>query len=142
MSFATFWLIVSGACLIAEIFTISFLLFFPGVAAFFSFIAAIFGATFYMQVIIFVISSTLMILFVRPLVAKLFKTKDVAMNSSSIIGKSGIVLKEIGKPNTLGQVKVSGEVWSAISEDSSTILKDEPISVVAISGVKLIVKKV
>lgn len=141
MSMGTIWLLICGACLIAEIFTVSFLLFFPGVAAFLAFIATILGANLTIQILIFVISCTLMILFIRPLVAKLFKTKDIAMNSTSIIGKTGIVLKEIGGPNSVGQVKVSGEVWSAVSENSTLIEKGESIFVVAISGVKLIVKK-
>lgn len=137
----TIWLLICGTCLIAEIFTVSFLLFFPGVAAFFAFISAFLGANLFVQIVIFVVSSTLMILFIRPLVAKLFKTKNVAMNSNSIIGKKGIALKDIGGPNNMGQIKVAGEVWSAISEDSTVISKGDDISVVAISGVKLIVKK-
>lgn len=137
----TFWLLICGFCLVAEIFTVSFLLFFPGVAAFLTFIAAILGANLTIQVLIFVVSSSLMILFIRPLVAKFFKTKDTAMNSTSIIGKTGMALKEVGDPNNIGQVKVAGEIWSAISEDSTIIEKGNPVSIVAISGVKLIVKK-
>lgn len=141
MAYATMWLIICGVCLIVEIFTVSFLLFFPGVGAFFAFIATILGANITIQSLVFVITSTLMILFIRPLIAKLFKTRDVAMNSNSLIGQTGIVLKEIVGSDKLGQVKVAGEVWSALAEDASTIDKDSKITVLSISGVKLVVKK-
>ena len=142
MSMPTIWLILCGICLIVEIFTVSFLMFFPGVGAFFAFIAALLGATVTVQSLIFVLSSALMIIFLRPLVTKLFKTKDVAMNSNALIGKSGVVLKDIKGDEKVGQVKVAGEIWSAICEDDNAIMKDSKITVLAISGVKLIVKEI
>ncbi|MEG1821216.1 MAG: hypothetical protein RR201_03150, partial [Malacoplasma sp.] len=77
------WLIACGVLLVLEIFTVSFLLFFPGIAAFLAFIAAILGATIQVQAAIFVIASLVMIIFIRPVVAKIFKTKDVPMNSKN-----------------------------------------------------------
>ncbi len=142
MSLSTMWLILCGLCLITEIFTVSFLMFFPGVGAFFAFIAAILGASTTVQCVIFAVTTALMILFIRPIVAKLFKTRDVAMNSNALIGKSGIVLKEICGDSHLGQVKVAGEIWSAICEDDTIIARDSKITVVAISGVKLVVKEI
>ncbi len=141
MSLTTMWLILCGLCLVIEIFTVSFLMFFPGVAAFFAFIAALLGANTTVQCIIFAVSSALMILFIRPLVTKLFKTKDVAMNSNALIGKSGIVLKDIKGDEKVGQVKVAGEIWSAICKEDRVITKDSKITVLAISGVKLVVEE-
>lgn len=138
----TVWLIICGMCLIIEMFTVSFLMFFPGVGAFLAFIAALLGANVTIQSIVFVISSVLMIIFIRPLVTKFFKTKDTAMNSNALIGRTGIVLKDIVSDQKVGQVKVAGEVWSAICEDGVSISKDAKITVLAISGVKLIVKEV
>ena len=142
MSLTTIWLILCGVCLILEIFTVSFLLFFPGVGAFFAFIAALLGANTTVQCLIFVLSSALMIIFIRPIVAKLFKTKDVTMNSNALIGKNGVVLKEIKGDEKVGQVKVQGEIWSAITDQDELITKDSKITVLAISGVKLVVKKI
>lgn len=141
MSLTTMWLILCGLCLITEIFTVSFLMFFPGVGAFFAFIVALLGASTTVQCLVFAISSALMIIFVRPLVTRLFKTRDVAMNSNALIGKNGVVLKDIKGDEKVGQVKVAGEIWSAVCEQDITIEKDSKITVVAISGVKLIVKE-
>ena len=142
MSLTTMWLILCGLCLVTEIFTVSFLMFFPGVSAFIAFIAALLGVSTTVQCIIFAVSTVLMIIFVRPLVTKLFKTRDVAMNSNALIGKSGVVLKDIKGDEKIGQVKVAGEIWSAVCEEDATIAKDSKITVLAISGVKLIVKEI
>lgn len=141
MVYTTLWLIVCGAFLIAEVFTVGFLLFFPGVGAFFAFIAALFNLNFFTQIVIFAISTILMIIFVRPLVTKLFKTKQSApMNSDSLIGKTGITLKDI-EGDKKGQIKVAGEIWSATCNEDEIISKDTEVVVKEIKGVKLFVEK-
>ena len=136
------WLILCGLFLIIEIFTVSFLMFWPGIGAFLAFITNIIGFSFPVQLGVFVISTALMIIFMKPLVTKLFKTKDVPMNNNAVIGKQATVVKEIDNVNLKGQVKVNGELWSAISDDDSIINENATVEVLAIDGVKLKVKKV
>ncbi len=135
------WLILCGIFLLIEIFTVSFLMFWPGIGAFLAFIAAALNASFSVQVGVFAVSTILMIVFMKPLVKKLFKTKDVSMNSRSIIGKTGIVIKRIDNIESIGQVKVSGELWSAITEDGEDLEEGAEITVEEIQGVKLKVKR-
>lgn len=139
---AGIWLIASAIMFILEIFTISFLLFFPAIGAFLAFLCAIFGASMQVQIITFVISSILLIAFIRPIVTKFFKAKDVAMNSESVIGKNAVVIKEIDNLHGKGQVKVAGEIWSAVSSTDENIEEGATVVVLKIEGVKLIVKKV
>ncbi len=54
----------------------------------------------------------------------------------AIIGKKGIVVREL---NPKGQIKISGELWSAESEDY--IGNDEEIIVTGYTGIKLTVKR-
>ncbi len=136
------WLIASAIMFLLEIFTISFLLFFPALGAFLAFLCAIFGASMQVQVIVFVVSSLLLIAFIRPIVTKFFKTKNVAMNSSSVIGKNALVIKPIDNLHGKGQVKVAGEVWSAVSSNDEEIEEGSTVVVLKIEGVRLIVKKV
>lgn len=57
-----------------------------------------------------------MIIFMKPLTKKLFKNKDsTKMNNDAMIGKKGVVIKEINSTENVGQVKVAGELWSAIT---------------------------
>ena len=136
------WLIASAIMFIMEIFTVSFLLFFPAVGAFIAFLCAIFGASMQVQIIVFVTSSILLIAFIRPIVTKFFKTNNVAMNSQSVVGKNAIVIKAIDNLHGKGQVKVAGEIWSAVSSTDEDIEEGATVIVLKIEGVKLIVKKV
>ena len=136
------WLILCGIFLLIEIFNFSFLLIWPGIGSFFAFIASILGASIEIQIAVFAISTTLMILFMKPLVQKLFKNKDnTKMNNNAMIGKKGIVIKEINTLDETGQVKVAGELWSAITLDNQNIEINEIVKVTKVEGVKLVVTK-
>ncbi|MDF2865654.1 MAG: NfeD-like C-terminal, partner-binding [Clostridia bacterium] len=136
------WLILCGFFFLIEIFTIAFLMFWPGVAAFVAFILAILNVPTQIQITVFAILSILLILLTKPLTNKLFKTKDTPTNARSIIGKNGIVLKTIDNLNCKGQVKVAGEIWSAASSTDEIIPVDTSVVVESIDGVKIKVKKV
>lgn len=143
MAMWQFWLIAAGIFLIGEIFTVGFLIFWLGIAAIFAMIVSLFVDNILVQTAVFVIASALLLLFTKPFVDKYInKNKDtVTTNAFSLIGKKGIVTKEInGQTSSFGQVKVAEEIWSAISEDGSSIPENAEIEVVKIDGVKLIVK--
>ncbi len=138
------WLIASGVFFLGEIFTISFLLFWPGVGAFLAFLTSLLlPENILLQVIVFAISSILLILFTKPLVNKIFRNKDdTTMNNSAIIGKKGIVIKSIDNDNPIGQVKINGELWSAIKDEKAKpINAGESVIIEKIDGVKLLVRK-
>lgn len=136
------WLILCGIFLLIEIFNISFLLIWPGIGSFFAFIASILGASIEVQIAVFAITTTIMIIFMKPLVKKLFKNKDdTKMNNNAMIGKKGIVIKEINPLEETGQVKVAGELWSAITLDNTKIQINEIVKVTKVEGVKLVVTK-
>lgn len=137
------WLILCGTFLLIEIFNISFLLIWPGIGSFFAFIASVLGAPVEIQIAVFAISTTIMIIFMKPLTKKLFKNKDnTKMNNDAMIGKKGIVIKEINSTEEVGQVKVAGELWSAITINDEKIKINEIVKVTKVDGVKLIVTKI
>ncbi len=136
------WIVLCGIFLIGEIFTVSFLLFWPGIGAFLAFITYLLGFSLKVQIAVFVISTALMLIFMKPLVKKLFKTHDTPMNSDAIIGKHAIVIKKIDNLESTGQVKVNGELWSALSDDDEIIDENSAVEIVGLEGVKLKVKKI
>lgn len=136
------WLIVSGIFLLLEIFTVSFLMFWPGIGALLAFITSLITPNLGIQLGVFTISTIILIVFTKPLTKKFFKTKDTSMNNNAIIGKKGTVIKPIKSSETKGQVKVDGELWSAIiSEDEKPLKEGDSVIVEKIEGVKLKVKK-
>lgn len=135
------WLIISGICIIIEIMTVGFLVFWFAIGALFAMITSLFTANVLIQTAVFLISSTILLFFTRPLASKLTKdTNTINTNAYSIIGKRGVVLKDINPINGSGQIKVGTEIWSAKSLSEKTISVGSEIEVVNIDGVKAIVK--
>jgi len=94
----------------------------------------------FVQTIVFVTSSILLILLTKPLVNKYMKnSKTIVTNSNALIDKTGIVTISIDPLEAIGQVKVNGQIWSAKSEENTIIEKDTKVKILKIDGVKLIV---
>ena len=91
------------------------------------------------QVIVFGVITIFFIIFTRPLVVRVFKTKDVKSNVDALIGLTGIVTMEIIPPES-GQVKLQGEIWTARSDQR--LNQDSLVQVRSVEGVTLYVDPV
>ncbi len=135
----SFWLIAAGIFFIIEIATSGFLVFWLGIGSLLALLTSFITDVILIQTIVFVVSSGILILFTKPLTDKFINKKTVPTNAYSLISKHGIVLSDIDPIKGIGQVKVNGEIWSAKTDDESTIPEGTEIEVVKIDGVKLIV---
>lgn len=136
------WLIAAGIFFIAEIITVGFLVFWFGIAALIAMIASFITNNLFIQTLVFVISSCILIPLTRPLVNKIIaKDDNVKTNAFSLIDKEGIVVSKIS-PNDNGQVKIEGQYWSAVSNNNSSIDVGETVKVLKIDGVKLVVSRI
>ena len=135
------WLIISGICFIIEIITVGFLVFWFGIGALIAMVSSFFISNIYIQTLIFVISSALLIFFTKPLVKKFVdKDKVLPTNAYSIIGHKAIVIKQIDPMLGTGQIKVGTEVWSAKTDSDEIIPENTEVKVTQIDGVKAVVK--
>ena len=135
-------LIASGIFFIGEIMTVGFLLFWFGIASLISMVVSFFTSNLVIQMVVFLVSSVILILATKPFVKKFMNKKNIATNAYSLIGKTGLVIQEIDNVKGIGQIKVGGEVWSAQSEDNSVIPVNTEIELTKIDGVKAIVKPI
>lgn len=103
-------------------------------------IAAMLGAPFWAQVILFCGSSAVFLVFTKPAAKNLLKIGGERTNTDLLLGERGIVTTEI-MPFAMGQVKVKGQIWSALAEDGEPIGQNETVIVDSIEGVKLIVRR-
>ena len=133
-----FWLIAAGIFFVGEVMTIGFLIFWFGIGSLLAMITSLFTDSLIIQSIVFLVSSTTLVLFTKPIVNKYISKSTVPTNVYSIIDKIGFVTKEISMQSS-GQVKVDGETWTAVSEDSNILKEGSEIKVVKIDGVKLVV---
>ncbi len=105
--------------------------------------AAVVGAPIWLQAIIFIVVSLVLLFFTRPIAVKYFNKDRVKTNVESMVGRQAIVISEIDNLQGIGQVTVGGQEWSARSaEDQAKIAVGAVTVVVAISGVKLIVRDI
>lgn len=134
------WLIIAGVCLIIEIMTVGFLIFWFAIGALLAMVVSFFTNNVIIQTSVFVISSTILIFATKPFVKKFANNKNaIQTNVYSTVGKTGIVTKDIDSIQSLGQVKVGGEVWSAIGLDDMNIPQGTEVEIKEIKGVKAIV---
>ena len=136
-----FWLILSGIFFIIEIATVGFLVFWFAIGALFAMVVSLFTSNIAIQTTVFVVSSTILLFFTRKFVNKVTKREnEIQTNAYSIIGKRGIVIKDIDPIEGKGQIKVGTEIWSAKSVDDRKIEAGIEVEILEIDGVKAIVR--
>lgn len=94
---------------------------------------------FIIQLALFTLLGILLLITTRPLIKKLLKKEEVKTNLDRVIGMEGIVTEKITK-TSVGEVKVDGKKWSAVS--NKTIEEGTLVTILEIDGVKLKVKEV
>jgi len=122
------WVISAGLFLILESITTGFLVFWFSIGSVFAMITSFFTDNIIIQTSTFLISSMILIFATRKF-CNIFLKNDKPNNVNTLVGKIGKVTVDIIPIDGTGQIKLGGEVWSAISEDSSTISKDTEVIV-------------
>lgn len=136
-----FWIILAGIFFVIEMATVGFLVFWFGIGALIAMIISLFTSNLAIQTAVFIFSSTILLFFTRPFVNKFTKKEDdVQTNAYSIIGKRGLVIKDIDPIRGKGQIQIGTEVWSAKSFDDRKIEKGIEVEILEIDGVKAVVK--
>ncbi len=134
----TFWLMVIILLTIVEISTVNLVSIWFIASALVSLILSFIYDNAYLEMGVFAILGIVLMLLTKPLINKYLKPERVRTNIDRVIGMTGICTEEI-KKNTIGEVKVDGKRWSAIS--SSKINVGDEVIIEEIDGVKLKVRK-
>ena len=136
-----FWIIIAGIFFVIEMATVGFLVFWFGIGALIAMLVSLFTSNLAIQTAVFIFSSTILLFFTRPFVNKFTKKDDeIQTNAYSIIGKRGLVIKDIDPILGKGQIQIGTEVWSAKSFDDNKIEKGTEVEILEIDGVKAVVK--
>ena len=133
------WMILIAIFIVVEIITLGLTtVWFVG-GAVVALIAGAVGADIGIQVVLFFVVSVALLFFVRPSACRRFNSHRVKTDIETIIGAEGKVLETIDNFNQKGVVALAGKEWTARSAYASIIPEGAKVSVVEISGVKLIV---
>lgn len=135
------WLVVAILFAIGEIMTTTLTLIWFSIGAIILIFLSNIIDSILIQIIIFSIISTSMLVLATKKFIKQDKNYKYNTNLQAIINKQGVV-KETIYPNKMGIVIIEGETWSAISYNNEIIEEEKIVEVLKIEGVKVIVKKI
>lgn len=140
---AMIWLIIAVVSGVVEAITLGITTIWFVFGALVAWILAEFGAPLIVQIIVFMLVSSVLLYFTKPLLKKYLKIGRERTNADSLIGEMGIVTERIDTIKAEGQIEIRGQIWSAKTVgDQGTIEKDSKVEILEIQGVKLVVKKV
>ena len=139
MSLAIIWLIVLVVCLVVEIATLGLTSIWFAGGALLALLIAMIGGPFWLQVLVFLVTSIVLLIFTRPIAAKYFNKNREKTNVNSKIGKQAIVTVTIDNLKGEGQIVTEGMEWTARSLDSTIIEEGSVVTIEKIEGVKAVV---
>ena len=140
------WLILGVALIVAEIFTLGFVLLWFGIGAIAAALVGLLGGGVFLQFLVFAIVSVTLTAMSRTILAKYFSHDEKnAMKSGvdALPGKIGTVsLASKGALNE-GAVKVFGSTWTAYPIEGETeLVEGEKVEVVEVRGSSIYVRRI
>ncbi len=137
-----FWLVAAVVLGIVEAFTAGLVTIWLVFGALAAWLAAILGLPFLAQLIIFIIVSYVLLITTRPILKKWLSREVVKTNADRLIGQIGYVTEKINRLEGVGQVKVAGQIWSAVPAAGNEIEPGTKVRIDEIVGVKLVVTQI
>ena len=116
------WIIGAGALAVGEMLTLSFFLGPIAVAAALAAGAAVAGAGLALQVLIFAVASAASLLVFRPIAKRHLTTPArLRTGTAALVGADALVTERVDGQG--GQVKLSGELWTARTFDEDEVIE-------------------
>lgn len=138
-----FWLALLIILVVVELATVGLFTIWFAAGALAAEVVAWFNAPIWLQIVVFIVVSVLMLIYTRPFAMKYINKDQVKTNVDSMIGRQAVVTKPIDNVKGEGQVVIQGMEWTARSEqDDLKFEVDDVVEIRAVSGVKLIVAPV
>ena len=139
------WTLLGVILIIAEIFTLGFVLCWFGIGAFAAALAGFLGFGMVVQFIVFAVISTALTVMSRTILANYFSHNDesaVKTGIDSLPGQIGTVTSASKGALREGAVKVYGSTWTAFPINSETdLIEGEKVEVVSVKGSSIYVRR-
>ena len=131
------WLAIVVILAILEMSTVNLVSIWYIISGISAMIVSLFTDNVVIQVAIFVLGGTLLLILTKNAVKKILPKKEKT-NIDRIIGMEGTVTEKITK-KTPGEVKVDGKYWTAVADENIPI--DTNVEILEINSTKLKVKR-
>ncbi len=133
------WLVLGAGLALTELVTLDFtLLMLAAGAVAGGATALIFPGLLWLQIAVAVVVAILMLALLRPtLLERIRRMPGYRSSIDKLVGSTGVVVAEITAAG--GEVKLSGEVWTARSVDGTPIAAGEQVEVYQVDGATVVV---
>jgi membrane protein implicated in regulation of membrane protease activity len=139
-----FWVVLGVSLIVAEVFTLGFVLFWFGLGALAAALVGLMGFGFLWQFIAFIAVSGILTAMSRTIFSNYMwgrGDREAKFGADALPGKVGTVLEESKGALNAASVSVQGSEWTAFPADEETILKaGEKVEVVRVEGAKIFVR--
>ena len=135
------WLTIAAVLGLAELASLDFTLLMLAAGALTAAgVAAFLPGLLWLQIVVGLITAAAMLAAIRPMIVrKIHHGQELKTGSAHVIGKSGLVVKEI-HPDGGGSIRLGGELWTARPYDEvSTIAPGTRVEVMSIDGATAVV---
>ena len=140
------WSVLGVILIVAEIFTLGFVLFWFGIGAFAAALIGFLGFGWVAQFIVFALVSTVLTAMSRTIFTNYFSRENedaLKIGLDALPGKIGTVISPSRGALHEGAVKVYGSTWTAFPADGeSALIEGEKVEVVSIKGSSIFVRRV
>ena len=136
---AIIWLVLMVVFLLAEAVTVATISLWFAAGALVALLVSLLGLQVWLQVVLFLLVSGVLLACLRPMVKRHFTPKLTRTNVDAIVGTRGMVTAEIDNVCAAGQVKLNGMEWTARSTTGQIIPAGTLIRVDRVEGVKVFV---
>lgn len=139
---ALYWLILLVVLLIIEIITLGLTTIWFAGGALLAFLIALAGGPLWLQVVVFLAASSLLLYFTRPIAVKYINSSRTKTNVEDVVGRQAIVQETIDNLKATGYVTIGGIEWMARTEQNGVVIpKGSEVEVLSVEGVKVIVRE-
>ena len=132
------WLVIIFILIIAEVSTVNLVSIWFIASGIVSLILSLFIDNLFLEFAVFVLLGLILLITTKPILTKFIHVKNENTNLDRVVGMNALVTEEISE-NKVGEVKVDGKRWSAVSKEK--ISAGESVIITKIEGVKLVVRK-
>ena len=137
-----FWLVLMILMLVFELATVGLTTIWVAGGSLAALIVSLLNGPLWLQIVIFLAVTFLLLWFTRPLAVKYLNSKKMATNYEATKGKEVLVLERGDNIAETGKVRLDGMEWTARSvENDITFEVNEKAFVKDVSGVKLMIVK-
>lgn len=137
-----YWLLLFILLLVVEFLTMGLTTIWFAGGAVAAMVVNMLGGNIWMQMIVFLAVSLLLLIFTRPFAVRYINRGRVDTNIDKLIGAEAVVTESINNLESTGKVQVNGLEWTARSKEADALIENgTTVEILSIEGVKLIVKE-